>query len=91
MRITVETITDEQIRELRKEQLAAWYNWVHRPVFDNNRPPPFEPTDLDHSFVALREHVDGGRPGVFSGRNISRTEARARCAEILEARKEQKR
>lgn len=86
--LTADTITDEQIRELRKEQISKWREWSNRDARDCSS-PPFEPSDLDHSFVALKEHKDGGRPGLFGANYITRAEARARCAEILNARKKE--
>lgn len=86
--ITADTITDEQIRELRKEQLRTWRAWMSRPVCENDQPQPFDPSDLDASFISLRDDKPGGRPGLFCGRYVTRAEARARCAEILNARKE---
>jgi hypothetical protein len=72
--ITADTITDEQIRELRAMQIEAYR------IGDAS-----QAGDLDYSFAALRS--EGARLGLFTGRRISREEGRARCAEILNARR----
>ena len=81
--VTAETITDEQIRELRRNQLEA----ARAALACNNYDELGLFTDLDYSFIALREDMADGRLGLFTGRRIRRHAARARCAEILNARK----
>lgn len=68
--VTAETITDEQIRELRVAE--AW----------GNR----EPRVLQAAYNALR--IDGGIVGLegFHAIRESQADARARCAEIINAR-----
>lgn len=79
--ITADSITDEQIRELRNEQLRAMRRCIERDAATANG------EDLDYSFAALSDHAI---PGVFTGKRITPQEGRARCAEILNARKEGK-
>jgi len=72
--LTADTITDEQIRELRRDTFARYQRG------ESVR------EQLDVEAAALR--ADGGTLGLpsFWARRITQTEARARCAEILNTR-----
>ena len=82
--VTADNITDEQIRELRKEQIALWRQWADLGISNSSRPLPFPVEDLDYSFAAVcgRESI----VGLFSGERISANAGREHCAAILNAR-----
>ena len=85
-KLTADTITDEQIRELRREQLET----ARAALVENDYDDRDMFADLDFSYVALRADHPDGRLGLFTGLRITRQIARARCAEILNARREAK-
>ena len=70
--LTADTITDEQIRELRRATMGEW------ALRGKRRKWPEGSEILSETLIALGNPPGGCSPG--------KTRARARCAEILNAR-----
>lgn len=82
--VTSETLTDEQILDLRRETFARWNlgEFVPRP----GEPGESLAEQLSMETAALS--ADGGivGPPSYHGRRVSQAEARAHCAAVINAR-----
>lgn len=83
--VTAESLTDEQIRELRRETLARWNMGEFVPRA--GEPGETLTEQLDMETAALR--VDGGHVGPpnYRARRVTQAEARIHCAVAINARR----